>query len=141
MSNEQEPAPATTPPATRDGTGQAAGEWTAEDLLKKLDDCITTFYPDYGYEWDKEEALSVINAAITAAKQKAVADYVIAQTSGEPNAPLEQPAPATEGEWTVGRVFSYVESEDFKGLAEAINAALAAERENGTRLAKMGDGK
>jgi len=40
-----------------------------------------------------------------------------------------KPAPATAGEWTEGRVFAYFESEDFKGLANAINAALAAERE------------
>jgi hypothetical protein len=34
-------------------------------------------------------------------------------------------------EWTEGRVFAYFESEDFKGLADAINAALAAAYEKG----------
>jgi len=40
----------------------------------------------------------------------------------------EQPAPAT-GEWTEAKVFAYFESEDFKGLSDAHNAALKAERE------------
>ena len=37
-------------------------------------------------------------------------------------------APSEPQEWTEGRVFAYFESEDFKGLAQDINAALAAER-------------
>jgi hypothetical protein len=37
-------------------------------------------------------------------------------------------------ELTEGKVFAYVESEDYKGLAEAINAALAAERERHERM-------
>ncbi len=37
-------------------------------------------------------------------------------------------------EWTEGRVFAYFESEDFKGLAGAINAALAATEETATLM-------
>ena len=40
-------------------------------------------------------------------------------------------SPITTCEWTEGRVFAYFESEDFKGLADAIKSALAAEREKG----------
>ncbi len=39
----------------------------------------------------------------------------------------DQPKPT--GEWTEGMVFAYWESEDWQGLADAHNAALAAERE------------
>ena len=54
----------------------------------------------------------------------------------------EQPpssAKATEGkqEWTEGKVFAYFEREDFKGLAEAINAALAAEHREFTELEEL----
>ncbi len=41
---------------------------------------------------------------------------------------LEPAADKAKGEWTEGKVFAYFESEDFKGLAKAINAALVAER-------------
>ncbi|HZZ98532.1 MAG TPA: hypothetical protein VFG51_01235, partial [Candidatus Saccharimonadia bacterium] len=34
----------------------------AANLLADLDNCITTFYPDYGLEWDKKEALAVIRS-------------------------------------------------------------------------------
>jgi len=40
-------------------------------------------------------------------------------------------SPTTTCEWTEGRVFAYFGSEDFKGLADAIKSALAAEREKG----------
>ncbi len=46
----------------------------------------------------------------------------------------DQPKPT--GEWTEGKVFAYFESEDFAGLAKAINAALAAEREKVKSVAK-----
>jgi hypothetical protein len=43
-------------------------------------------------------------------------------------APTVQPAGAAS-EWTEGKVFAYFESEDFKGLAKVINAALAVHRQ------------
>jgi hypothetical protein len=50
--------------------------------------------------------------------------------------------PSESQEWTEGKVFAYVESEDYKGLADAINAALAAEREkSATRLSLADDRK
>jgi hypothetical protein len=42
-------------------------------------------------------------------------------------APTSHPRPSGQ-EWTEGKVFAYFESEDFKGLARDINAALAAEK-------------
>lgn len=45
-----------TPPATREPDALRQ----AEAILERLDGCITTFYPDYGYEWDKKEALQII---------------------------------------------------------------------------------
>src|SRR4030095_10240654 len=41
----------------------------------------------------------------------------------------KQPTVEAQDEWTEGKVFAYVESEDYQGLADAINAALDAERE------------
>ncbi len=40
---------------------------------------------------------------------------------------MSNPTTTGEQEWTEGRVFAYFETEDFKGLAGAINTALAAE--------------
>jgi hypothetical protein len=62
----EEPKPAT-------GQGLAvASEWTVEarELLEKLDDCINTFYPDYGYEWDNDAAIAIIGAAFAKARKQ-----------------------------------------------------------------------
>jgi hypothetical protein len=82
------------------GCEPATGKWTVETIRG----------------WSHHSICEAHNAALAAERYE--------RLCGQKNHNRE-----LAGEWTEGKVFAYFESEDFAGLAKAINAALDAERD------------